>query len=72
MWKSAGGTCGRVPGLLALALGSPVPAALNPGPPAGVLPPKAGSERRAVGGLDDVPPNRKSVLAEVLGTIAMA
>src|SRR5260370_23143313 len=58
---------GSVPGLLALALGLPVPTAVNPGPSAGVLSPIAGNESRTVGGLDDVPPRLPYVLRSIPG-----
>src|SRR5260370_25128086 len=56
---------GSVPGLLALGL--PVPTAVNPGPSAGVLSPIAGNESRTVGGLDDVPPRLPYVLRSIPG-----
>src|SRR5260370_37511740 len=58
---------GSVPGLLALALGLPVPTAVNPGPSAGVLSPIAGNESRTVGGQDDVPPRLPYVLRSIPG-----
>ncbi len=51
--------------LLALALGSPAPAAVHPGPSAGVLLPMAGIEGRPVGGLHNVLPGLPDVLTPI-------
>ena len=51
--------------LLALALGSPAPAAVHPGPSAGVLLPIAGIEGRPVGGLHNVLPGLPDVLTPI-------
>lgn len=53
--------------LFALALCSPPPAAVNPRPSARVLLPIAGSEGRAVGGLDIVLPRLPNVLSAIPG-----